>query len=299
MKTIVIMNPWANRGGASKQKSVIEKLCAAHQIELAFTQKAGDANRMAAEAVGAGYELVAAAGGDGTIHEVLNGIYTTGGTATLGVIPIGSGNDLAYSLRIPRRVEQAFERLLHGTPTPIDLARIEDENGRFAVVDNNIGIGFDAQVVIETEAITRVGGFLLYLIAALQTLSRHYHPYRLEVQFDDELIKEDALFVAFGVGSRGGGGFLFNPDATHFDNKIDSCFVRYLPRLTALRLMPTTLNGSHVTAKQITMRQSETIRIRADKPMPIHVDGEMFAYSKDNVRAITIRSLPQAIRVML
>lgn len=299
MKTIVIMNPWANRGGADKHRALLQSLCLDNQLDLLYTEKAGDARRMAHNAVSDGYEVVAAAGGDGTVHEVVNGLVDAGGGAALGVVPIGSGNDLAFALGIPKPPREAISRLLQGKPTPIDLARITDNNGRTRVVDNNIGIGLDAQVVIVSEAITHVGGFLLYLLATLKTMVYHYNPYRLMAAFDDEKLVEEALFVAFGVGPRGGGGFLFNPDATHFDNKIDSCIVEMLPRLTALRLMPTTLNGRHVNAKYVTMCQSHTVTVRCDKAMPIHVDGEVFARPEDGVRAVDIQSLPGAINVML
>lgn len=299
MKTIVVMNPWANRGGAKKQRALLQTLCKDSGIELVFTERIGHAREIAYEAAETGYELVVAAGGDGTVHEVVNGLYEADGAAALGVVPMGSGNDLAFALGIPSRLNEAIDRLRNGKPTPIDLARITDDNGRYRIVDNNIGIGLDAQVVIVSEAIKRIGGFLLYLIATLKTMLYHYIPYRLIADFDDEQFEEDALFVAFGVGPRGGGGFLFNPAANHFDNKIDACIVEMLPRLTALRLMPTTLNGRHIHAKYVTLRQSQTVTIRCDKAMPIHVDGEVFARPEDEVRAVTIQSLPGAIRVML
>jgi YegS/Rv2252/BmrU family lipid kinase len=299
MKIIVIFNPWANRGGAQKHRSTVEALCRLHQIALTYTQGAGDAQKMAYEAAVSGYDVVVAAGGDGTVHEVVNGLYQAQTKCRLGILPVGSGNDLAFGLGVPKKLDAAIDRILHGKPTAIDLARVEDENGRFLIADNNIGVGFDAQVVIETESIKRIGGFLLYLIATFRTLIYNFVPYPLTARFDGESVEQNALFVAFGVGRRGGGGFLLTPNASHHDNKVDSCFVRPVSRLQALLIMPSTLNGRHVNQSYITMRQSETITIHSDKPMPIHVDGEVFAYPSDQIHSIMIHSLPNAVHVML
>ncbi|VAW32848.1 Transcription regulator [contains diacylglycerol kinase catalytic domain], partial [hydrothermal vent metagenome] len=221
------------------------------------------------------------------------------GVARLGIIPIGSGNDLAWSLGISTEVETAVHQLFNGTPKTIDLARIEDDKGRFRIVDNNIGIGFDAVVVIETESITRVHGFMMYLLATLRTMMSYSLLPKLIIHFDDEEIEQSVLFIALGVGPRGGGGFLLTPDAKQDDDLIDSCTVDPIGRFTIISLLLAVMNGSHVKSKHATMRQNKRIRIRAERPLPIHTDGEMFAYPQDNVREVTITSLPAAIEVIV
>jgi YegS/Rv2252/BmrU family lipid kinase len=256
---------------------------------------------LARQATEAGYDVVAAAGGDGTPHEVVNGLVRGDrAEATLGVIPIGSGNDLAYALGISTDVEAAVRRLFTGQPRTIDLARVEDDKGRYEIFDNNLGIGFDAVVVIETESITRIHGFLMYLLAVLRAIAFYYQTPHLEIRFDEETIRQEVLFIAMGLGPRGGGGFLLTPDAELDDHLIDSCTVNPIGRLTMLRMLTQVMKGTHVTSRHVTMRQNRRITITsANMPLPVHVDGEVFAYHQDDVRRLTVTTLPSAIQVMV
>jgi diacylglycerol kinase (ATP) len=301
MRVKVILNPWSDRGRAARLQSQIPEWArqAGGQVDLVLTSRPGHAKQLAREAAAAGYDLVAAAGGDGTVHEVVNGLVQGGqATAALGVIPIGSGNDFAFSQAIPMDAEQAVQRLFTGQRHLIDLARVEDEHGRFALFDNNLGIGFDAIVVIQTEAITRVHGFLMYFLAVLRTIALYYQTPHLDLNFDGERVAQEVLFLAMGLGPRGGGGFFLTPDARHDDDRIDSCTVNPIGRLTMLGMLAQAIKGTHVNSRHVTMRQSQRIVVQANQPLPIHIDGEIFAYPRDNVRQITVTSLPQALQVV-
>lgn len=301
MRVKVILNPYADNGRGTDQAQKIEAAARPFGgIDLVFTERPNHAVELAQEAAVAGYDIVAAAGGDGTISDVVNGLYLANKSdVKLGVIPIGSGNDLAWDLGISTDIETAVSRLFNGEIVKIDIGRIEDEYGRSRVFDNNLGIGFDATVVIETETITRLHGFLKYLLAVIRTIIFSYDTPHVHLQFDDEKREQETLFIAFGLGRRHGGGFFITPDAKHGDNLIDSCTVDPVNRLTMIRMLLSVMRGTHTTAKFVTMRQNETIVVQADRPLPIHVDGEMFAYPKDNVRQVTIQSLPAAIEVVV
>lgn len=296
----VILNPWSDRGRARAQKAQIEAAARPFGgVEVVLTERPRHAQQLARQAAEAGYDLVVAAGGDGTVHEVVNGLVQGGATeSALGVIPIGSGNDFAYALGVPTEIETAVSRLFTGQLRTVDLARVEDENGRYEIFDNNLGIGFDAVVVIETESITRVHGFMMYFWAVLRTIAFYYQTPRLKMWFDDEEVDQESLFLALGVGPRGGGGFFLTPDARQDDDRIDSCLVNPVGRLTMLGMLGQAIKGTHVTSHHVTMRQSQRIQIQANMPLPIHIDGEIFAYPKDNVRRVTITSLPGALKVM-
>lgn len=301
MRVKVILNPWSDRGRAARLQSRIPEWAsqAGGQVDLALTSRPGHAKQLAREAAAAGYDLVAAAGGDGTVHEVVNGLVQGGkANAALGVIPIGSGNDFAFAQGIPLDAEQAVQRLFTGQRHLIDLARVEDEHGRFALFDNNLGIGFDAIVVIQTEAITRVHGFLMYFLAVLRTIALYYQTPHLDLNFDGERVAQEVLFLAMGLGPRGGGGFFLTPDARHDDDRIDSCTVNPIGRLTMLGMLAQAIKGTHVNSRHVTMRQSQRIVVQAHQPLPIHIDGEIFAYPRDNVRQITVTSLPQALQMV-
>ena len=301
MRVQVILNPWADRGRGAKQAELIQQVAQQYGgVDLVQTERPGHAIELARLAADAGYDMVVAAGGDGTISDVVNGLMRGGKAVTkLGIIPIGSGNDLAWSLKIPTDVETAVHQLFKGQPQTIDLARIEDDHGRFRIVDNNIGIGFDAIVVITTENITRVHGFLMYLTATLRTIATYSQMPKITAYFDDEKVEQSIMLIAFGVGPRGGGGFLLTPFAKQNDDLVDTCTANKMGRLSMIGLLLKVFNGSHVHSKRITMRQNMQIRVRADRPMPIHTDGEVFAYPQDNVREVTITSLPAAIEVIV
>jgi YegS/Rv2252/BmrU family lipid kinase len=300
MRVRVILNPRADHGRAKALKEkLIEWSRPYGSIEVVETAEPGHAKTLAASAADAGCDIVVAAGGDGTIHEVINGLVRGGRSeTTLGVIPIGSGNDFAYALGLSTDPETAVKRLFTGQPRCIDLARIEDDKGRYAIVDNGIGIGFDATISIESRNITRIHGFAMYTLATLRTIAFYYQTPHLEIRFDDQQVTQDALLMAIGVGPRAGGGFLITPTASHDDNLLDSCLVNPVGRLTMLNLLPKVMKGTHVTSKHVTNRRNQYINIKSNMPLPIHTDGEIFAYPRDDVRRITITSLPQAINVI-
>lgn len=297
----IILNPQADQGrGGRLAAQLAEQLAVYGAADMVLTEGPGHAIALAQTAALDGYDVVTAVGGDGTVHEVVNGLYQAGKPETaLGVIPIGSGNDFAFANGIAMDMETAVARLFTGTIKTVDLARIEDDKGRARVFDNNFGLGFDAVVVIETEKITRVHGFLMYLWAVLRTLVLYYDRLQVEVTFDEETVQQRILFLALGVGPRGGGGFLLVPDAKLDDNLLDSCTVNPINRLQMLWMIPKTIKGTHTTSRFVTMRQNRRITIRCATPMPIHVDGEMFAHPRDDVRQVTIASLPAALRVVV
>lgn len=301
MRVKVILNPWSDRGQAIQQEDTIK--VAARQyggLDIVLTERPGHAQELARQAASTGYDLVVAAGGDGTIHEVVNGLVWGGqANARLGVIPIGSGNDLAYTLGLNTDVEAAVRRLFTGQPQTIDLARVEDDRGRYRIISNGLGIGFDATIAIQAEGITRIRGFPMYVLATLRTIAFYYQTPSCSIHFDDESISQDILLLAIGLGKRAGGGFLLTPDAAVNDNFLDSCTVNPVGRLTMLNMLPRVMKGTHVTSRHVTMRKSRRIHIKSNMPLPIHIDGEIFAYPKNNVREVTVTSLPEAIEVII
>jgi YegS/Rv2252/BmrU family lipid kinase len=300
MRARVIFNPSADHGRASDLKEKILAGCREYAVvDLIATERAGHAAVLAREAADDGFEIVVAAGGDGTIHEIVNGLVNQDESRVkLGLIPIGSGNDFAYGLGLYTDLATAIKRIFTGSPRFIDLARIEDGHGRQELVVNGIGIGFDATVSIQSSTITRVHGFALYALAALRTIALYYQTPQLKIQFDDETIEQKALMLTIGVGPRIGGGFHLTPDALFDDGLLDSCTVNPINRPTMLRLLPKAMHGTHVTSHNVTMRRSREIKIQSNIALPIHLDGEIFAYPEDNVRQVTITTLPAALQVI-
>ncbi len=302
MRVKVIINPRSGRGRAREQTDMIDTLGRRYgELDIAPTRHPGHATELAATAAAEGYDLVVAAGGDGTVHEVVNGLVGDGERASLplGIVPIGSGNDLAFGLGIREKPEEAVQRIFTGARQTIDLGRIVDDRGRSGVFHNNLGIGFDAIVVMRTETISRIQGFAMYLTAVLQTIAFYYETPYMSLSFDDETVNQRALFLYAGVGPRGGGGFLMTPGARWDDDRIDTCLCNPVGRLTMLYMLTRVMKGTHVTSRHVTMRQNRQIVARSSSPMPIYLDGEMFAYPKDDVHQVTITSLPAALDVMV
>ncbi len=301
MRVKVIINARSGKGRAREQSQMISALGRRYgELDIYPTERPGHATELAATAVAEGYDLVAAAGGDGTVHQVVNGLMRGDQAALpLGIIPIGSGNDTAFGLGIHEDPEESVQRLFTGAPRSLDLARMTNEYGKSAVFVNNLGIGFDAVVVMRTETITRLQGFPMYFAAVLQTILFYFNAHDLEITFDEERINQSTLFLYGGLGTRGGGGFLLTPDARWDDDLIDTCLVKPIGRLRMLSMLSSAMKGTHTTAPFVAMRQSRRIEVKSSTPLPIQLDGEMFAYPQDNVRQLTIVSLPAAIQVMV
>lgn len=300
MRALVILNPSADHGRAIKYREHILVGCREYaDVDLVLTEYSGHARELARASVDSGYDIIVAAGGDGTVHEMVNGLVQNDRSENnLGLIPIGSGNDFAYGMGLNTDVNTAIRRLFTGKPRIIDLARIQDDRGQNEVVVNSIGIGFDATVTIQSKTITRIHGFALYAIAALRTIAFYYQTPHLWLQFDDEIVEQDALMVTVGVGPRVGGGFHLTPDAIFDDGLLDSCTVNPINRPTILRLLPEAMRGTHITSPYVMMRRNRTIHIRSNIALPIHIDGEIFAYHEDNVKQVTLSTLPLALPVM-
>jgi YegS/Rv2252/BmrU family lipid kinase len=300
MRVKLILNPCADHGrGQQKQGAIAEAARPFGGMEVVLTEYAGHGTELARQAAEAGFDVVVAAGGDGTISDVVNGLMQTAVPRPhLGIIPLGSGNDLAWSLGIPHDdIATAVAIIFQGHICQMDLGFVRDNRGHTRYFDNNLGVGFDAQVVIETEKIKRIHGFLMYIWATLRTIFFYFNKPTLTMQFDDVTVQEAVIFVTFGLGVRHGGGYFITPAARHDDDLIDTCLVRPVSRLTMLVMLLRVMRGTHVTHPAITMRQNRKITIQADADLPIHVDGEVFAYPEDHVRQLTVTSLPAAIGV--
>jgi YegS/Rv2252/BmrU family lipid kinase len=302
MPVTVIYNPNADLGhGMTHLPAVRDALRSLDKnAQIVLTEGPGHAQQLVREAIMNGADMVVAAGGDGTVNEVVNGLLTAPGERPLlGVIPIGTGNDFAYAMGIASDVPTAVQNLYRQKTRKADVALMEDDRGGLRYFENNLGVGFDANVVIRTEEITQVHGFLKYLLGVLTTLALDFRPINLELRFDDEEVEQALLFISLGIGQRHGGGFLLTPFASHLDDKIDSCAVTMLSRLRALTLLNSAMKGTHVNVSQVTMRQNRRVEITSAEAMPIHIDGEIYARPQDDIHHLTVTSLPEALDVLV
>jgi diacylglycerol kinase (ATP) len=270
----IIVNPKAGRGKAERAIPVIHRLFASSETEfdMYITQAQGDAMNEAKRAVQQGYDAVISAGGDGTANEVVNGI--AGHDVILGIIPCGSGNDLAISMEIPRNTGKACEIILRGNTRRRDLGRVIDRY--FA---NSVGIGFDAAVAKTASQSLRsfpVRGIPLYILALFKTL-RQYKGCQAYVTIDDEeVIELHPLLIAVGIGKTYGGGIPIVPCAIPDDGLYDVCTVEAVGSLEILSKLPKALRGTHVNDPKARLMRGRSVRIQLSAEMPLHMDGEVF-----------------------
>src|SRR5689334_7040854 len=186
-KVKLILNPMADMGRAWKTANDLRPIAQEFKGELTWsgTVYPTHAIELAKQAAEEGYDLVIALGGDGTAHEVMNGLMQVpeNKRPAMAVVPIGSGNDFAYSLGITQKPDHALAHALKAENIqPVDIGLLTDEHGRQEHFDNTLGIGFDAIVTIRSHKLPIVKGFLMYLTAVIQTIILDHHPANMKIQ---------------------------------------------------------------------------------------------------------------------
>jgi YegS/Rv2252/BmrU family lipid kinase len=258
------------------------------------------ATELAKQAGEQGYERVIAMGGDGTVHEVVNGIMQLpeDRRPVLGVVPVGSGNDFAHALGIPLQSDRALACALNGQPSAIDLGVMTDEHGRKEYFDNTLGIGFDAVVTIRSHHLPVVRGFLMYLTAVIQTILLNHDPALMEMETDGRKWQQSNLLLTMCNGPREGGGFLIAPEAKIDDGLLHYAMIKKVSRLMMFRLVPEVMKGTHGNFKQVLLGSCTHMSVHADRPMYIHADGEIYTGFGSNLRGVSFQILPGALKVV-
>ena len=258
------------------------------------SENRGHAVDLAQRAAEAGRDLIVAAGGDGTLNEVVNGVMQArqqGATVRLGVMPIGSGNDFAGALGIPTDLPLAAEILKRGATRRIDIGTV---NGRYFA--NNVGIGFEAQVNIEAHKMTWLRGQAMYLMAIFRAIGSFPHPV-VQIDRDGQRTENKSiLMVTAGNNRRIGGGFLVFPEAVPDDGLLDLCVVDAIPRREILRLLPKLPKGNHVGKSCVEMTRFKHLVVESESPLPVHADGEILW---NDAHRVEIEVLPDRLDVVV
>ena len=272
----VIVNPAAGGGRALRSVSWLrERLERRPEARLEVTRRAGDAEAMAADAARRGHDRVIAIGGDGTVQEVVNGLLCNAVAASMGIVPVGSGNDLARSLGLPSDLPSAWRLAVGHAMRSIDVARATNGVGAQRWFASAGGIGFDAQVAAAMAS--RRGwhaGRAGYLLTTLAEL-RRFENRRVELSVDGVSATRDVLFVAIANGAYYGGGMRIAPSALPDDGRLDVCLVGDVSRLTVLRQLPNLYRGTHVEHPAVEMRTGSLVEVDGVRTR-IHLDGEPF-----------------------
>lgn len=301
-KVKLILNPMADMGRSWRVANDLRPILVEFkgQVDWSGTVYPTHAVELARQAAEEGYELVVAMGGDGTVHEVMNGLMQVpeDRRPTMGVVPTGSGNDFAHSVGIPTNPAEALRLALKGQPRPVDVVRFEDEYGRIEYFDNTLGIGFDAVVTIRSHKLPVVRGFLMYLTAVIQTIILNFDPIGMHVETESESWDQATLMLTICNGPREGGGFLVAPEAKNDDGILHYAAIRKVSRPMMFRLIPEVMKGTHGRFKPVRMGTCKKMSLSADRPLYIHADGEVYSGFGADIRKISLEILPSALKVV-
>jgi len=249
----------------------------------------------------AGWDVIVAAGGDGTANEVINGLMEAKQagqhSAALGVLCIGRGNDFAHGVGVPYDLEYACRMLVEDHRRMIDVGRVAGgryPQGRY--FGNCVGVGFDAIGTIEVAKLPRLGGFLSYFIAVLKTIFLYYKAPLTTVEYDGQTLTQPSLMVSIMNGQRLGGGFVMAPDAEPDDGLFDLCIAHEVSRARMFSLIPHFLRGTQATQEPIKTGQAAHISITAvEGSLPAQTDGEILC---TDGRHLEIELLARQIEVV-
>ena len=297
----LILNPMADMGNAWKVARDMHPIIADYGSgDWSGTVYPSHATELARQAGEQGYDLVVAVGGDGTVHEVINGLMQIPAEKrpVLAVVPVGSGNDFAHAIGIPTDPFEALKLALYGKPASIDIGLLKGADGRQEFVDNTFGIGFDAVTTIRSHTLPVLRGFLMYLVAVIQTIMLNFDQPSLKVETDQETWEGPTVMFVMCNGPREGGGFLVAPEARPDDGIFQYASIGKVSRLMMFRLIPEVMKGTHGRFKQVRMGSFHKMSLVSDRPLYIHTDGEIFSGFGTDVRQVSFEILPGAMQVV-
>jgi diacylglycerol kinase (ATP) len=301
-KVKLIVNPNADMGqawrNAADLRPVVEEFGGADWTGTVYPTHATELARQAAQE---GYELIISAGGDGTAHEVINGLMQVSPERRprLGIVPLGSGNDFSHAVGMNPQPALAMRQIFTGKPKRIDIGKMVEAHGRTEYMNNTLGIGFDATVTIRSHQLSNVHGFLMYFVAVLQTILFNHDAPKMQIQTDAESWEDETMMLTICNGPREGGGFLVAPEARIDDGVYHYAAIRHISRPMMLRLLPEVMKGTHGRFKVVRMGQCKKLELKSEKPLVIHVDGEVYAGFGTDIRQFSIELLPGALEIMV
>ena len=289
----VILNPAAAGGKALKALArvhgVLKRLDRPYAIHV--TKARGDAIDAALRFADEGAERIVAVGGDGTVHEVANGIHRSGASPALGIVPIGTGRDFARTVGTEKNVELAVLKAMDAVPRPIDLGLVTYADGSERAFINIAGLGFDAIVARKAESSRLPGTNLPYLASALSTLAG-FKNIDIRVESDDEAIETRAVFVQIANAQYMGGGFHFAPMAMIDDGLLDVCIVGNFSKVELIRHIPKVYGGKHTTLTKFRHFTATRVNISSTGIARLQLDGELLGETP-----VTFSVIPGGIRL--
>ena len=296
MEVCVIFNPAAARGRAAPRLEEL-RVALGSRADFRPTQFPGHAEELAHQAAQSGFPVVAAAGGDGTAHEVANGLLRSGRRdVCLAVLPLGSANDYAFGLGLESKDRPLLSS--ENQTRQVDVGWVKSENGRERYFINSLGLGFSGFVALESRRIRRLRGLPLYGLAVLRTLCFRFARPAMRITVDGIARVGPTLSLTVAIGPREG-GFTVAPQAKMDDGWFDYLQAGALSRWEVLRHMPRLASGGQLPTghPQIWWGQCREVLLRSEAPLAVHLDGEFFCLPRQEVHELDIRTHPGLLKV--
>ncbi len=293
MKLLAIVNPIAGSGRVRRLWPRIERFLrqAGHAVQALLTRHPGDAETLAYQATAQSFDRMLVAGGDGTLHEVTNGLVRAGDPLPeVGLLPLGTGRDVARALRFPKKLPAMVRAALSPLVRRLDLMalKLRTDAGNLDRVCVNVGgFGFDAQVAHRAKRT-----FAIYLVSVLQELSRLPH-FRIRGEVDSEPFEAHTPLVVFASGQYFGGGFFVAPHARMDDGTFELVWTEPLSRWEVIRLLPSLYRGTHLTHPKVHTRTFQHARFESVPRAVVEADGEIVGFTSVEVRSHPLK-LPVA-----
>jgi YegS/Rv2252/BmrU family lipid kinase len=298
LKTLIILNPYARRWTALERRPEAEASLQAAGVDYTImqTEFPGHGVEVARQASLDGYQVIVAAGGDSTINEVANGILLSGqveNQPVLGVLPMGTANDLAENLGIPISLDEAARVIANGNTRLLDVCQVND---RYFV--NNSGVGLEPYITTIQMNIHRVQGIVRYLLATLIGIYRKPE-WEMDIVWDSGSYHGPVTLVSIGNSPRTGGLFYLTPHANAFDGYLTFLVGSAPSRLQLLQLLPKAMragDGNVAEDKRAFETHTRKLQIKLNKPSPVHADGEVFDL---NATELTYQIIPARLPLLL
>lgn len=280
MTAKIILNPYAARWKAHERLPEAEAALQAVGIdyEVSVSAYPGNGIELAAEAVRQGYDPIIAAGGDSTYNEIVNGMMTAfDGDGPIrpafGILPMGTANDLADNLRVPKDLSAAAQIISAGHIRPLDVCQVND---RYFV--NNSAIGMETAVTVIQMEMKHVHGVFRYLLATVIAIARNPQ-WHMKIEWEGGEYQGPVTLVSVGNNPRTGGVFYTVPHADPFDGKLSFTFGSIPTRRKIIRLLPSLLKpaeGNITESPAVHEVHTPWLRIHTEPGTPAHTDGEVF-----------------------
>ncbi len=289
----LLVNPSAGGGRAAALLPRAEAALRAHGLQVGtfLTRDIDHACSLAGRAAQAG-DAVVTRGGDGLEGRVAGELRGRPGSV-LGILPGGRGNDLARVLNIPRDLDEACAVIVHGVERPLDVGEAQEDGQAHRTFMGIASLGLDSEANrLANDAPSGLGN-LVYVYGALRALAA-WSPARFELEVEGERSFAVGYSVAAANSGAYGGGMRLAPDARLDDGLLDVVVVEDVPRLRALRNLPSVFRGTHVHQPNVHVLRVGQVHVDADRPFVVYADGDPIARTP-----VTLRAVPHALTVLV